>query len=249
VLRIAATAFVLPLLGGHLARSRERYPEVRFSLRLRDALEAADELIYDRADIGIGGRGMLGKAEIIARPLPPLRYSLAAREHFFARSAAASGLNPARMQGAPGGTAPRLETAPPTLEELAALPLLSYPEGSAERQQVDAAFEQAGLSPEVVLTGDTALLLACAAAGMGIAVVCGLPEGGAVEHGEYGRDFTVVSGSHLFADARAWLAVRRGKLLRDFEARFCRDLLPGMDIVVFQREILARSAREPEFVI
>jgi LysR family cys regulon transcriptional activator len=234
VLRIAATSLVLPLLGSRLALLRENCPEVRCSLRLRDALETADELIYDRADIGIGGRGMLGKAEVIARPLPPLRYSIAMPENFLIGHGARS-------------------SAPPTLEELAALPLLAYPEDSAERRQMDAAFERAALSPEVALTGDTDFLLACAAAGMGPAVVCGLPgdpPGDGDVNGRHGR-LTMFAASHLFADAQAWLAVRRGKLLRDFEARFCRDLLPGIDLAAFQREILARSAREwePEFVI
>ena len=224
VLRITATSFVLPLLGSHLAALREQYPGVRCALRQRDALETADALIYDRADIGIGGRGLLGKADVVARPLPPLRYSIVAPKNLLAPS-----------------------SAPPTLEELAALPLLSYPEGSAERQQVDAAFAQAGLAPNVALTGDTAFLLSCAEAGMGPAIVCG-PARGVMEHN---RQLAVFDGSHLFEDSRAWLAVRRGKLLRNFEAQFCRGLLPAIDLEAFQRDILSRSAREweTEFVI
>jgi len=99
----------------------------------------------------------------------------------------------------------------------------------------------------MVLTGDTALLLACAEAGMGVAVICG-PPGEVMEHT---RRLTVFEGSGMFEDSRAWLAVRRGKVLRNFEAQFCRGLLPEIDLESFQREILSRNAREwePEFAI
>ena len=224
VLRIAATSFVLPVLGRHLTTLRAQYPGVRFSFQQREALETADALIYDRTDIGIGGRGVLGKADIIARPLPPLRYSVIAPKSFLSQS--------------PGS---------PTLEELATLPLLSYPEGSAERQQVDAAFVRAGLAPNVVLTGDTAFLLSCAEAGMGLALICG-PMNDVMENNPR---LSVFEGSSMFEDSRAWLAVRRGKLLRDFEAQFCRSMLPEIDMELFQRDILSRNAREwePEFAI
>jgi LysR family cys regulon transcriptional activator len=224
VLRIAATAFTLPFLGQSLALLREQYPEVHVALRQRDALETAEALLYDRADIGIGGRGMLGKADIIARPLPSLRFSIAAAQSLAARL-----------------------SVPPILEELAAFPLLGYAEGSPERQQVDAAFERSGLRPDVALTGDTAFLLSCAETGMGVAVVCG-PLRAITQHSP---QLAVFDGAELFEDARAWLAVRRGKLLRDFEARLCRSLLPGLDLESFQKDALSRDGKgwEPEFVI
>ena len=80
---------------------------------------------------------------------------------------------------------------------------------------------------------------------MGLAVVCGLANGVM----ENTKRLRVFEGAGLFEDSRAWLAVRRGKLLRDFEAQFCRDASPGIDLETFQREILSRSAREPEFAI
>jgi len=222
VLRIAAASCALPLMGQRLAELRTEYPEVRFALRQCDAPAAADALIFDRADIGIGGRGMLGKADVVARPLPALPFSIVVPKSLRAQTAVA-----------------------PTLEELAAVPLLSYPDDAAERQLVDAAFARAGLAPEMLLTGDATFLIRCAEAGMGAAIVCGSPDR------EQVPQCVVFDGSGWFESSRLWLAARRGKLLREFEARFCRSLLPDLDMEQFQREILSRNAREwePEFAI
>ncbi|MDR1777614.1 MAG: LysR family transcriptional regulator [Desulfovibrio sp.] len=223
-LRITATMFALPFLSVPLARLREQYPEVRFALRQREADDVAGDLIHDRADIGFGGREILGKANVVARPCPSLRYVLAWSKNLF----------------------PHIPT-PPTLADMTALPMLSYPEGFLERRQVDAAFEQAGLPTKVILTGDTSFLLSCAELGMGIAVVCGPGK----DEIERRWRLTAFEGTSLFEDARIWLAVRRGKLLRDFEAAFCRNILPDFDLKSFQRETLARDVEkwEPEFSI
>lgn len=224
VLHITATPLTLPLLGCHLALLRTLYPGIHISFRQRDALETAEDLIYDRADIGIGERGMVGKADVVARPLSPLRYSIVALRSLLPQSEAA-----------------------PTITDLAKLPLLCYPENSPERHSVDRGFAQVGLTPSVVLTGDTAFLLACAEAGAGVAVVCGPIR----DSTENTTRLPIFDGSGMFGDIQVWLAVRRGKLLRNVEVQLCRYLDPDLDVELYQKEILTRDAErwEPEFTI
>ncbi|MDR1125716.1 MAG: LysR family transcriptional regulator [Deltaproteobacteria bacterium] len=224
VLRIAATSPALPLLSNALAGLRASYPEVRSVVRQCGADEVAEALVHNRADIGIGGRGMLGKAGVIARACPKLRFVIAGLREFFA-------------------TAP----APPDLERLAALPLLCYPENYVEQQQVEAAFRRAGLQPAPVLTGDADFLLSCAQAGLGVAIVCASCQGIA----EKAKELTAYDAGSLFEDVSMWLALRRGKLPRDFEACVCRALIPGLDMEAFQKDILAREVGkwEREFAV
>ena len=224
VLRIASTAFAIPLLSAALAELRAAYPETRLTIRQYEAAGVAQALIHDQADIGIGGEGILGKVDIISRPCLKSRFVLAGLPRFFHHSPST-----------------------PSLKSLSTIALLSYPEGSSVRRPVDTAFRNAGIRPMIVLTGDTILLLSCAEAGMGVAVVCG-PSKSVVE-----KHWGVVAhdASALFEDIPLWLAVRRGKLLREFEAHFCGALAPDLDFQSFQQDVLSRDTErwEPEFII
>ena len=224
VLRVTATSLTLLLLGESVAALQSQYPEVRVSLRQRDALGAAEDLVYDRADIGIGGSGMIGKADVVTRPLSPLKYSV---------------IVPRTLLSWSGDS--------PTIQDLATVPLLAYPENYPERRLMDKAFSRAGLTPDIAVTGDTAFLLACAAAGIGVAVICGA----SYSFIENNMRISICDGSSLFDDAQTWLGVRRGKLLRNFEAWFCRYLGPELDVESFQKDILTRDPGrwESEFSI
>lgn len=223
-LRIAVTPFALPLLPGVIRSLRFSYPEVRVSVIQLDATEVAEALLHDRADIGMGGRGMLGKKEIISRSCPQLPFVIVGHERFF-----------------PAGSAM------PSLEDLVNLPLLGYPDNSAEQQIIERAFRQAGLTATTILNGDTGFLLECAKSALGVAILCG-QEATALEKT---AGILAYEAGKLFAGAPLWLAVRRGKLVRDFEVCFFRELISDLDIPTFQKEILSRDMGnwEPEFAI
>ena len=82
---------------------------------------------------------------------------------------------------------------------------------------------------------------------MGVAVVCGLSKSAVEKHWGVG----VHDASTLFEDIPLWMAVRRGKLLREFEAHFCCALAPDLDFESFQQDVLSRDSGrwEPEFII
>jgi DNA-binding transcriptional LysR family regulator len=223
-LRIAVTSFASSLLPDVLARLREQYPEVLVEIRLQQAAVVAESLVHDRADIGLGGAGMLGRGDVIVRPCALLRYAVAV-----ARSLVPAGAGSL------------------CLEDLASLPILTYPEGSGERQNVSAAFSRVGLRPKIVVAGETDVLLACAEAGMGAAIVCGHRQEAVAGN----RQLADFDGSRFFDDVPLWIGIRRGKLLRDFESRCIQILLPDLDLAAFQQEVLTRDVGkwEPEFSI
>jgi Transcriptional regulator len=223
-LRLAVTPFALPLLPKAIASIRFLYPEIRIMVFQLGSAEVAEALIHDRADIGLGGRGMLGKKGIISRSCTPLQFVLVGHEQFFPKGSVV-----------------------PSLEELGSVPLLGYPDNSAEQQIIERAFRQAGLTPTTVLTGDTDFLLACAKSALGVAIICGQ------NVATIGKTANIIAleAEDLFDSAPLWLAVRRGKLARDVEACLFRELIPDLDMPSFQKEIFSRDVEnwEPEFTI
>ncbi|MDR1947100.1 MAG: LysR family transcriptional regulator [Desulfovibrio sp.] len=187
------------------------YPQVRAVVDCMDSNGAGAALLNDEADMGIAGERLRNIRDLAVFPCFSLSFTAAI---------------PFSMQPA---TEKRL-----TLESLAGHPLLTCGEGSEARQQVDNVFAAAGIKPNIVMTAEPSCLIRCAARGMGIAVFCG--EVPVQEKGVRLRDAGGIFGSVTF-----FLALRRGKVLRDFEIQFARCLLPNMDVEMLRRVVMSRE--------
>ncbi|MDR2801490.1 MAG: LysR family transcriptional regulator [Desulfovibrio sp.] len=214
VLRLASDLDLFPPLSSALKRFYKSYPQVRLEVRRRDTASVAATLLHDEADMGIGGERLRGFRDIIVFPC--------ARTPYRAVIPAAHPLAGAK----------RL-----TLEELARYPLLAGAVGSDERLAVDNAFTLAGMQPDIVLGADAHCLAACAASGLGVALVCD-PVAGEAQ----GKTVRIRNASGLFGFSPVFLGMRRGRLLKDFELRFIRLLAPELDPETVRQ---AANSREP----
>ncbi|ANF58094.1 HTH-type transcriptional regulator CysB [Halotalea alkalilenta] len=112
----------------------------------------------------------------------------------------------------------------PTLAQLAEHPLVTYTFGFTGRSQLDDAFDEAGLTPDVVLTAvDADVIKTYVRLGLGVGIVAHM----AIDATQDG-DLRAIDASHLFSHSITRLAIRRGTFMRrymfDFIHRFAAHL-------------------------
>lgn len=122
----------------------------------------------------------------------------------------------------------------PTLEQVAAYPLVTYVFGFTGRSKLDEAFQDQGLTPKVAFTAaDSDVIKTYVRLGVGIGIVASM----AVDS-ELDDDLVAIDASHLFASSVTSVGFRKGTFLRgymyDFISAFAPHLTP---------ELVARAAQ------
>lgn len=122
----------------------------------------------------------------------------------------------------------------PTLEQVAAYPLVTYVFGFTGRSKLDEAFQGQGLTPKVAFTAaDSDVIKTYVRLGVGIGIVASM----AVDS-ELDDDLVAIDASHLFASSVTSVGFRKGTFLRgymyDFISAFAPHLTP---------ELVARAAQ------
>ncbi|WP_106478562.1 HTH-type transcriptional regulator CysB [Phytohalomonas tamaricis] len=110
------------------------------------------------------------------------------------------------------------------LEQLADYPLVTYTFGFTGRSQLDDAFREHDLTPNVVLTAsDADVIKTYVRLGMGVGIVAHMAVDPVAD-----RDLVVIDASHLFASSTTKIGIRRGTFMRsymfDFLQRFAAHL-------------------------
>lgn len=121
-------------------------------------------------------------------------------------------------------THPLLQKSRVTLADLAAYPLITYNQGFTGRPKIDAAFADAELTPNIVMTAlDADVIKSYVELGLGVGLI-------AASAYEAERDTRLlkIDCDHLFAASTTWIAVQRGRFLRGFARRFLGLCSPGL---------------------
>ena len=116
----------------------------------------------------------------------------------------------------------------PTLEEVAAYPLVTYVFGFTGRSKLDDAFKTRNLTPRVVFTAaDADVIKTYVRLGVGIGIVATM----AIDE-DVDDDLVAIDASHLFASSVTQIGFRKGTFLRgymyDFIERFAPHLTTDM---------------------
>ncbi len=119
-----------------------------------------------------------------------------------------------------------LERAGPlTLAAIAEHPIITYHEGFTGRGNIDAAFVEAGLAPDIVMSAmDTDVLKTYVGLGLGVGIIASMTY---VENCDGGLSLLDTGG--LFPTNTTWIAVRRGTVLRRFAYRFIELCSAALD--------------------
>jgi LysR family cys regulon transcriptional activator len=187
--------YVLPEPVALLCR---RFPKVRVALHQGNPEQVARMLIEERADIGLATESLAGFEELITLPCYTWQHVLVV----------------------PTGHA--LATVErPTLEQLAAVPLVSYHPSFTGRTRIDAAFARAHLKPDIVLEAiDSDVIKTYVRTGLGVGIVAEM----ATRDEPGNSDLVVRPLGHLFGDNVSRVAFKRGAYLRSYVYTFAELL-------------------------
>ena len=202
-------------LPERVALLRQRWPKVQVVLHQGMPEQVVRMLRDDVAEIGLATEALAGHDDLLTLPCHEWEHVLVV----------------------PAGHAlAALEQ--PTLEQLAAHPLVMYQPTVAGRTRIDAAFERAGLQPLVALEAlDSDVIKTYVRLGLGVGIVSELamrtepPEGGLAS-----RPL-----GHLFGSNVTRVAFKRGAYLRQFVVAFAEMLSPRLTPVLLAQAMAGRG--------
>jgi LysR family cys regulon transcriptional activator len=127
-----------------------------------------------------------------------------------------------------------------TLERLAEFPLISYVFGLTGQGRVNAAFEEAGIEPNVVLAAtDAEVIKTYVRAGLGVGIVARMAVAS-----EDAADLRVLDADHLFDQSITSIAFRRGESHAGFIHEFVQEFAPHLTDEWLERAERVRNRDE-----
>jgi LysR family cys regulon transcriptional activator len=192
---------------------RQRYPHVTLNLHQGSPKEVAQMLISGEADIGIATEALTQYDALVALPCYRWTHS---------------------VMVPPGH--PLLDGQPLTLQRLSEFPIITYGPGYTGRLHIDEAFEQAGLSFNLVLTAmDADVIKTYVELGLGVGIIASI----AFDE-DRDRSLRALDARHLFAVNLTKLAVRRGSFLRSYIYDFIETFASPL-----KRDVVERAMALP----
>ncbi|WP_431264429.1 CysB family HTH-type transcriptional regulator [Roseateles chitinivorans] len=195
-----------------VARFKAAYPRVHLVLHQGSPSEIVSLLQSGEADIGIATEALGKDDAFVTFPFYEWRHAVVVPEgHALTRQ-------------------------PLTLEGLAEQPLITYHEGYTGRARIDAAFANAGLAPDLVMSAlDADVIKTYVQIGLGVGVIAAMAFEPARDAG-----LQLIEASHLFPPNTTRIALKRGHYLRGFAYRFLQECVAELT------EEAVREAMDPD---
>jgi LysR family cys regulon transcriptional activator len=129
-----------------------------------------------------------------------------------------------------------------TLEALARHPIVTYVFGFTGRSKLDDAFNQAGLTANVVFTAtDTDVIKTYVRLGLGVGIIAQMAYEPSID-----SDLVVLDASHLFASSVTQIGFRKGTFLRRYMLDFIAGFAPHLDTEMVQQAVACGTRKERE---
>jgi len=193
-----------------VAQFRKRFPKVNIGLHQGSPDQVARMLIEEVADIGLATESLSNFPELVTLPCYEWQHAV---------------VMPA---GHPLAQVERI-----SLEDLAALPLVTYHPSFSGRTRMDQAFATRHLSPNIVLEAiDADVIKTYVRIGLGVGIVAEI----AVRDDPPGGDLVSRRVGHLFGQNVTRIAFKRGAYLRNFVHAFAEMLSDRLS-----RALIARA--------
>jgi LysR family cys regulon transcriptional activator len=185
-----------------VALLRRRYPKVSVSLHQGTPEQVAQMLIEETADVGLATESLSEFDELVTLPCYEWQHVIVMPTSH-----------------------PLAAVERPTLEQLAAEPLVTYHPSFTGRKRVDQAFAQRRLKPNVVLEAiDSDVIKTYVKLGLGVGIVAEM----AVKDDPKDGDLVWKPAGHLFGQNVSRVAFKRGAYLRNFVYAFAELLSDRM---------------------
>lgn len=193
---------------------RAQFPNVQLALRQASPPEIAGLLETGEADVAIATESLQSNPQFVTFPFFKWYHGVVVpKGHRLALRAS--------------------HAEPLTLQDLGQEPIITYHEGFTGRAMIDATFARAGVTPQVVMEAlDADVIKTYVALGMGIGIVASV-----AYDEEADRELTLLDGSELFSENTTLIAVRRGRLLPGYAARFVQLCVRGLTDAALQAAV------------
>jgi LysR family cys regulon transcriptional activator len=180
----------------------ERYPKVKLVIHQGNPVQVAEHTARGDVDLGIATETLASYRELATLACYSWnRVVLVPRGH------------------------PLASAKPLTLAAIARFPVITYDYSFTGRSQMNAAFEAAGLAPNIVLEAlDADVIKTYTEMGMGVGIVAQM-----AYDAQRDKMLEALDASHLFAPSTTRLALRRGTFLRGFVYDFIARFAPKLD--------------------
>jgi LysR family cys regulon transcriptional activator len=199
-----------------VALLRKRFPKVQVVLHQGTPADVARMLADDVAEIGLATESLADVEGLVTLPCYQWQHVLVV---------------PARH--------PLAAVERPTLEQVAAEPLVTYHPTFSGRSRIDAAFQRARLEPHVALEAiDADVIKTYVRLGMGVGVVAEM----AVRDDPPGGDLAWRPVGHLFGPNTSRVAFKRGAYLRHFVFAFAELLSDRLTRPLIERAMAGDAA-------
>jgi len=195
-----------------VAQLRRRWPKVQVVLHQGVPVQVARMLLDDVAEMGIATEALAEHDELVTLPCHEWEHAMVVpAEH------------------------PLAAVERPTLEQLAAHPLVLYHPSVTGRTRIDAAFARARLVPQVALEAiDSDVIKTYVRLGLGVGIVTELALRDELPAGAPSALVARALG-HLFGRNVTRVAFKRGAYLRHFVHAFAEMLSPRLNAALIQR--------------
>ena len=179
----------------------ERYPKVKLTLHQGNPSQIANEVLSGRADLGIATESLSDVAELISLPCYEWHHCLVTTpEH------------------------PLLKQGSISLFDIGRYPIITYDTAFAGRSKINRAFENQGVTPNIILSAlDADVIKAYVALGLGIGIVAKM----AFEP-ERDTDLRMIEIDDLFPVNTTRIAFRRDAYLRRYVYDFIELFAPRL---------------------
>lgn len=196
-------------LPQRIAELRRRFPKVQLVLHQGMPEQVARMLLDDVAEVGIATEALAAHEDLLTLPCYEWQHVMVV----------------------PGGH-PLAGIERPTIEQLAAVPLVLYHPTMTGRTRIDQAFARARLKPFVSLEGiDSDVIMTYVRAGLGVGIVTEL----AAQGDALGTELVARPLGHLFGTNTTRVAFKRGAYLRHFVFAFAELLSERLSAPLIQR--------------
>jgi len=197
--------YVLP---GPVAQLRRQFPQVQVSLHQGNPEQVARMLMDESADLGLATESLAEFEELVTLPCYDWQHVLVVpAEH------------------------PLASVERPSLEQLAAVPLISYHPSFTGRTRIDKAFAARRLKPDVVLEAiDSDVIKTYVRLGMGVGIVAEM-----AMKDDPQTDLVARPLGHLFGHNVARIAFKKGAYLRNYAYTFAELLSDRLNRKLLQQ--------------
>lgn len=195
---------------------KKAFPNVRLSLHQASPKEILSMLMDGSADIGVATEALEDKPEIAAFPYYSWEHAIIVpRGH------------------------PLEQVKPLTLSAIAEWPIITYDAGFTGRSHIDAAFDAAGIEPDILMTAlDADVIKTYVELELGVGIIASMAY-------DKARDsVSLLPAEGLFARNTSRIAVRRGRYLRGFAYKFIELCSPELTESVVRSKLNPKDSAE-----